>query len=567
VCRYSFLIATTSNRLNSLNMEAHPRSVNFRRHDIETKKVLVVDDFGDMRSMVKNMLQSAAVTDIDLARNGEEAIEAIGEKRYDIILCDYNLGPGKNGQQVLEEIRHRELIGVGAIFVMITAENTFDMVMGAVEYEPDSYMTKPFTKDLLKARLEKQIARKKDLEDVDAAVGQRDFEKAIKLLDEKIARQPRNIGQLIKLKAELSFRAADYAGAGAIYQQVLAARDMPWARLGLGKVHFASGRFTDAKSAFEELLQQNKRFTAAYDWLARTLQALEAPTEAQIVLEQAVALSPKAILRQQTLGELALKNEDMNAAEKALLQAVKLGRHSVYKAPSTYATLARVKARTSSAEEGRKVLQGMQREFPGDSEAELHAAMAGSVIHQQEGDDIAARADLSRATRLYQHLGDGAAADITLTLARTCGQMGDTDTARELLQQAVRNNHAEEAFLKQVGDVFGELGLDIDPDTFISEIRREIIKLNNEGVELARAGKLQEAVGLFDEAVTRMPNNKVVNLNAARVLIMSMKQQGKQEAMLTRVRGFLNRVKSLDPESQNLRKVQQMFRGLVGDNG
>jgi len=37
--------------------------------------------------------------------------------------------------------------------------------------------------------------------------------------------------------------------------------------------------------------------------------------------------------------------------------------------------------------------------------------------------------------------------------------------------------------------------------------------------------------------------------------------------MLTRVRGFLNRVKSLDPESQNLRKVQQMFRGLVGDHG
>ena len=548
-------------------MEARSRAVNFRRNDIETKSVLVVDDFADMRSMVRNMLQSAAVTDIDVARNGEEAIGAIEEKRYDIVLCDYNLGSGKNGQQVLEEVRHRELIGPAAIFVMITAENTFEMVMGAVEYEPDSYMTKPFTKDLLKSRLEKLIARKKDLQDVDAAVVRRDFEKAIGLLDAKIARKPRNLGQLMKLKAELCLRAADYETAGAIYQEVLAARDMPWARLGLGKVYHATGRFEDARDEFEALLQQNQRFTAAYDWLARTLQALEQPDQAQQVLQQAVSLSPKAILRQQALGELALKNDDIETAEKALVQAVRLGRHSVYKAPATHATLARVKARTGSAEEGRKILQGMQREFPDDPEAELHAAMADSAIHLQEGDGDAARASLARATGLYRQLGEGVDPETTLLLARTCGQAGDTGAARELLQQAVRDNHAEEAFLKQVGEVVGELKLEADAETFVSEIRREIVKLNNEGVELARAGKLQQAVGLFEEAVTRMPNNKVINLNAARVLIMYMKRQGIEKSMLTRTRGLLNRVKALDPESQTLRKVQRMFRELVADHG
>ena len=120
--------------------------VNFKRQEIESKSFLVVDDFGDMRSMLKNMLTSIGVTQINTAASGADAIDAITNQHYDIILCDYNLGPGKNGQQILEEIRYRELIGLHTIFVIISAENTRGMVMGAVEYEPDSYLTKPFTK-------------------------------------------------------------------------------------------------------------------------------------------------------------------------------------------------------------------------------------------------------------------------------------------------------------------------------------------------------------------------------------------------------------------------------------
>lgn len=72
-------------------------SFNFKRHAIETRAFLVVDDFGDMRSMLRSMLSSIGIADVDTAINGREAIDALQRKRYDIILCDYNLGPGKNG--------------------------------------------------------------------------------------------------------------------------------------------------------------------------------------------------------------------------------------------------------------------------------------------------------------------------------------------------------------------------------------------------------------------------------------------------------------------------------------
>ncbi|MEJ2612913.1 MAG: response regulator, partial [Candidatus Thiodiazotropha sp.] len=157
----------------------------FKRGLLEEKAFLVVDDFGDMRSMIKNILMACGGKEITLANNGAEAIARMEEKRFDIVLCDYNLGPGKDGQQVLEEAKHRCLIGLGCVFLMVTAENTREMVMGAVEYEPDSYLTKPFNKDLLKTRLEKLIIKKQDLLPVETALTHQNYNRAIQILDEK----------------------------------------------------------------------------------------------------------------------------------------------------------------------------------------------------------------------------------------------------------------------------------------------------------------------------------------------------------------------------------------------
>jgi len=538
--------------------------VNFYSHGIEKNAFLIVDDFGDMRSMLRGMLNSFGVKDIDSVATGQDAIDAIEEKRYDIILCDYNLGPGKNGQQILEEARHRELIGLGSVFVMITAENTWDMVMGAVEYEPDSYLTKPFTKDLLKSRLEKLVARKKNLEDVEEAARRKEYEKAIQLLDLKISKRPKNLGELTKLKADLCYRAGDYKQAAGIYERVLAAREMPWAKLGLGKVMFSSGRLDEAKRLFEEILEDNERLTAAHDWLARIHQAQDRPIDAQRILQKAVMLSPKAILRQKTLGELALKNQDNQTAERALIQAVELGLHSVYKAPAIYASLAKAKSRTGSGEEGLKVLRNMEREFQGDLESELYSAMIEGGIQSDMGNTEEADACLGRAAALHEQLGVDAGPELTLELARTCNQLGNGEQAKELLHQVVRNNHAEEAFLKEVGQVYEELGTDNDSASFIAEIKQEIVQINNRGVEMAKAGQLEEAVDLFRKAVEGMPGNKVVNLNAARVLVMYMQQHGVDGEELGRVRSYLDRVHRQDPENQALRRVLVMYHGLAG---
>ena len=536
---------------------------NFKRHEIESKTFLVVDDFGDMRGMLRTMLNSIGVTEIDTAINGKEAIEALERKHYDVVLCDYNLGSGKNGQHVLEEARHRQLIGLDALFVMITAENTREMVMGAVEYEPDSYLTKPFTKDLLKSRLEKLVIKRQDLQEVETAVSTQDYESAVRILDEKIAGRPKNLAELTKQKAEILYRAGEYEQATAVYEKVLSVREMPWARLGLGKIFYTTGRLQEAATMFEGLLHENERFTAAYDWLARTLLALNRGKEAQEVLQRAVALSPKAILRQKALGELAMKNGDNDSAEQALSQAVKLGRNSVYKAPDMHANLARVKSRRGDGKTALKILGNMEKEFKGSEESKLHAAMAKGIIHHNMGDSAEAGIWMWQAGELYESMGPQVSADLTLEMARSYGELGDRDKAQSMLRQAVQNNHSDQELLQKVEGLIGELALDVDPKSFVSNIRREIVKLNNKGVELAKAGQFREAVALFSEAVAAMPSNKVVNLNAARVMIMNMRETGMAGDQQRKVRELLDRVRLMDPQSPALRRVQSMYQDLM----
>lgn len=84
--------------------------------EFKRKKVLIIDDFQEMRVMLRAMIEPLAPDVVKVAKNGEEAIECLEENKIDIIFCDYNPGKGKDGQQVLEETKHRGLLPYSAIY-------------------------------------------------------------------------------------------------------------------------------------------------------------------------------------------------------------------------------------------------------------------------------------------------------------------------------------------------------------------------------------------------------------------------------------------------------------------
>lgn len=533
--------------------------------DFRTKKFLVIDDFPEMRSSLKRMLESFGVVDADDVDTGERALERMSIKPYDIILCDYNLGPNrKDGQQVLEEAKHRGLIGYATVFMMITAEKTMEMVMGAVEYKPDDYLTKPFTKDVLKTRLERLLVRKGDLADIQRAVKGREYRKAIELCDAKLDSNPPNLLDLLSIKGDICIEAGEYDSARAAYERVLSMRDIPWARFGQGKVCFLKKEYEPARQLFQQLIDDNRLYVEAYDWLAKALIELGDAKQAQAVLKQAVELSPKAILRQQRLGQVALENKDLEVAEKSYQAAVNLGTHSFLKDPGQYTGLAKVLVEKDTPDAALRVIESSKKEFRDREDADLQSSVMEGVIYKKLNRADDAQQAMERASTLYEKLDGKVATDVAMDMAKACFVMGDADKGKSLVENIVRNHHEDEHVLRQVEGVVTDAGLQEEGMAVIERTRKEMVDVNNKGVYLVKEGKLEEAIEFLERAADGLPSNKTINLNAAQAMLVYMQRNGREDRFIYKSRQYLDRVARIDPSGEKYQRLQGMFEGISG---
>lgn len=535
--------------------------------ELANKKVLVVDDFPEMRSMVRKMAVAFRANDIDDAKNGAEAIKLMEKKKYDIVLCDYNLGEGKDGQQVLEEAKHRQLINPATIFMLITAENTMEMVMGAMEYHPDGYLTKPFTKTEFAARLDKIQEKKADLAEIEKAIHRKDNVAAINLCNEKLASNPKNAMEIMKIKAELCERMGDFAEAGSIYEKVLSLRDVPWAAIGLARVRYFNKDYMVAKEMLQDMIEKNNQWVEAYDWLAKTYEALGDMSQAQRILADAVAISPKAILRQKALADIAFKNKDMDTAETAYKRVVRIGKSSCYKSPSDYAGLSKVYLEKRAPTEALKVISGVRDEFSNAPEAALQAAVMEGQIYNDLGQKELAEKAITEASHLYTTIAGNVSTDVAMDLAKTCFALGKQEQGEELVKYVVRNHHENEAVLRQAQSLFTALGMENEGQALISSTRQEVVDVNNKGVQLAKEGKLEESIEFFTKAVAGMPDNLTINLNAAQSLIMQMQRAGKNDRHLYQARQYLDRARHLDPTNEKYQKLLGHYKKLLSTTG
>lgn len=531
--------------------------------DLSAKRILVIDDFAQMRSSLKRMMQAFGATDVDEAANGDDAVKRMARRRYDVVLCDYALGEGKDGQQVLEEGRHRDLLKCSAVFVMITAETGSGMVMGAVEYRPDAYLTKPFTKELLARRLERLIERKRDFGDIESALHGRHYDRAIALCDDHIGRRPNNLLEFFRLKGELCLKAGSYDQAEAVYEKVLALRPVPWAVMGMAKVCFHRREYDKAGEILADLLNANDSHVEAYDVLAKCRQKLGEHREAQACLARAAKLSPNSVHRQRALGGAARRNRDLDTAEKSFSKVIRLARHSIYKSPRDYANLIRVLLDRDSPTQALKVLHKLRKEYRNDTAAEaLGHAVEGLIYKKLNRAEEAGHA-LAAAASAYEGTPGNPPLELAMDLASARLALGDREKANAMITDIVRDCHDDEDVLEQVKTVFEGAGLEEEGKRIIASTREEVAGINEKGASLVREKKFREAIDFFDRAADGLPGNKMINMNAAQAIIMLLEENGKDDKLLCRARRYLDRVQRLAPANAEYGRLAKRYRSLV----
>lgn len=508
------------------------------RIDYAALRALVVDDYPGIRSALRLTLSNFGVTKVQLVANAAEAIFQVKSKQYDFILCDFNLGDGRDGQQLLEELRHSNLISIETVFIMVTAESFYEKVAATAELAPDDYMIKPFSAEQLHGRLEGILLRKRAFRTVYRHFHAHNLDASITACDELIRSKPKYLVDAMRFKGELLVTLGRFEEAEALYQEVIKMRAIPWARLGLARSLHLQKKDEAAEEELRDMLEKAPEMVAAYDLLSDVCLSKKDNAGAQLALEQGVAISGKTVRRQQKLGELAHANGDLDTARTAFSNALEKGRHSIFITPSDYGNLCRVQLEQGDMEGVETTLRKNKSTLQSSPEGKLVTAVTQSMAHTRAGklDEAAKALDTATGLRAAGTRGD---AQMMLDMAGACMAGGRLDEADGLVAEVAKNAHDSEALLDKARKIYDEAGRSDAGAGVLASATSGVRKLNNEGVVLAQRGDFKTAVEKLTTACSEAPYNPRIMMNAVWVILKYIDQVGMDEAMVEAARGHL----------------------------
>lgn len=113
--------------------------------------ILIVDDYKTMLRIIRNLLKQLDFDNVDEATDGNAALARMREKRYGLVISDWNMQP-VTGIELLRHVRADPALKYTP-FIMITAESKTENVIAAKEAGVNNYIVKPFNAETLKAKI------------------------------------------------------------------------------------------------------------------------------------------------------------------------------------------------------------------------------------------------------------------------------------------------------------------------------------------------------------------------------------------------------------------------------
>ena len=123
--------------------------------------LLIVDDEPDMLKLLQRSISRALECDLETVGSGEQALEKVARKSYDLVLLDIRM-PGIDGMETLERMT---ALDPWVTVVMMTAFGAIEVAVEAVKKGAYDFITKPFEHDEITRLLKKALERGRLLRD------------------------------------------------------------------------------------------------------------------------------------------------------------------------------------------------------------------------------------------------------------------------------------------------------------------------------------------------------------------------------------------------------------------
>jgi CheY-like chemotaxis protein len=328
--------------------------------DLSSSQALVIDANPTSRSILVSQLRDFGMGNVVQAARLVDARRQLEYRKFDVVLCELHFPlESMTGQDLLDDLRRNQLLPFSTVFIMVTGEATYAKVAEAAESALDGYLLKPHKATQLGERLRQARIRKLSLQEIFNAIKEEDFEEAAKMCLHRFETRGLFWLYAARVGAELMLRTGQYDQAQKLYQAVVDAKTLPWAKLGVARSLLDEGQTSKAVSTLENLISEDPNYADAYDVMGRAQFEQGKFDSALATYKMASTLTPSSISRLQNLGMMSYYSGDRKEAEKVLDRTTRLGLDSKMFDCQTLVLLAFVRIETGD----RKGLQRCRDDF------------------------------------------------------------------------------------------------------------------------------------------------------------------------------------------------------------
>lgn len=294
--------------------------------DLSVSQALVIDSNPTSRSILVSQLRDFGMGTVVQCARLADARRQLEYRSFDVVLCEHHFAnEATSGQDLLDDLRRNQLLPFSTVFIMVTGEATYAKVAEAAESALDGYLLKPHKAAQLGDRLRQARIRKVSLQDIFAAIEAEEFERAAQLCQQRFESKGLFWLYAARVGAELLLRTGKFAQAQTMYEAVVQAKTLPWAKLGVARSLLDSGQTVRAASTLENLISEDPNYSDAYDVMGRAQFELGKFDQALTTYKMAAALTPASISRLQNLGMMSYYAGERQEAEKILDRTTRLG--------------------------------------------------------------------------------------------------------------------------------------------------------------------------------------------------------------------------------------------------
>ena len=437
--------------------------------DYSKKTFMVVDDQEAARRSLRLIVQGMGGFFVTFCSSHGDALRRIrdGSMAPEIILCDFDLGSGRDGQQLLEELRRNKIIPQSTIFIMVTAERYYEKVVSVVELAPDDYLLKPFTPSQLHRRVDRLVVKKKFFLEFFRLQDMGNYDDALIELDKLIGHKdsvPYKF-DILRKKSETLLLAKRYPEAIRAYSDIIEINPFLWAKAGLAKAHYEQGEMSSARELIDEVVEGAPKYFSAFDLKATICTHMGDHVEAQKVLTHVCAQNPRNFSRKISLAESAAYTGDFETATRTIAEVIA---NNTDVSTEERLQLARIAAVSGDQDLSESILESI----PVDARSSLPeddaiSFAATSVLLGDEVEFVRMRRSILAKTAMAPSLG----VDI-VNAALVCQ---DLDLALTIAKRLMSNDATKKAF-RALSDVFVKFGHESEFKRVQNESARALIQ-------------------------------------------------------------------------------------------